>query len=154
MYFLKSYWFVAECQCSKEGSVGAECDIEGNCTCKDHVEGDKCSACEETYYNFPDCLGMIFRKVEMYVTKSHLLFQSANVIPMDRSIWFVPTMATAHAKMSSLEGIVMLQLVGRGNNIPFPWSFLSSCHTLYFPIAKKIYIWWKNTPKSWRNWIT
>ena len=51
--------FFEACECNDEGSKDKTCDKEGKCTCNDHVDGDKCSTCNEGYYKFPECLGKI-----------------------------------------------------------------------------------------------
>ena len=48
-----------ECQCSTEGSTGLQCDVNGKCPCKDFVEGDKCTICSKTSFDYPNCKGLL-----------------------------------------------------------------------------------------------
>ena len=50
---------LVECQCSKEGSADIQCDAEGKCKCQQNIEGDKCSECKTSYFNFPSCQGLL-----------------------------------------------------------------------------------------------
>ena len=56
-YRILTYFF-ADCECSKEGSIDVQCDQNGMCTCKDYVEGDKCTSCKENYIGYPSCEGL------------------------------------------------------------------------------------------------
>ena len=54
------YNFVG-CGCETQGTVGNTdtCDPNGQCTCKAHVEGDKCDECSAGYFSFPTCTGRL-----------------------------------------------------------------------------------------------
>ena len=44
------------CDCNPQGSASGSCDSDGKCTdCKPNVLGDKCTACRDGYYGYPDC---------------------------------------------------------------------------------------------------
>ena len=57
-FILQCNLLFAACECitqgEKEGSNG-ECNADGECSCKDNVEGAKCSECSAGYEEFPDC---------------------------------------------------------------------------------------------------
>ena len=56
-YFMLLY---TECNCNMEGSLKNTCEsVSGQCSCKLHVIGGKCTQCEEEYFGFPDCSGKI-----------------------------------------------------------------------------------------------
>ena len=76
--FLKSQKFcsVSECKCNSKGSTTLECGkINGNCSCKEgfrglkcdecipHVIGDKCDACQPSFFNYPSCQGLSINKI-------------------------------------------------------------------------------------------
>ena len=48
-----------DCNCIEEGSVGNKCDEIGQCNCKRHFEGLKCSRCKQYFFGFPSCKGNI-----------------------------------------------------------------------------------------------
>jgi len=41
------------CQCDPNGSVDLQCSLDGKCSCKEGVVGDKCDMCEANYWDFP-----------------------------------------------------------------------------------------------------
>ena len=43
------------CECHPEGSDGPNCSLNGICSCKKHVVGEKCDKCENGYANHPKC---------------------------------------------------------------------------------------------------
>ena len=47
--------FFKACECKEDGSVDENCDINGKCSCKPNVCGDKCDKCCPGYNNYPDC---------------------------------------------------------------------------------------------------
>ena len=47
--------FFLACECKLEASVDGTCDINGRCSCKEHVAGDKCEKCVDGYSNWPKC---------------------------------------------------------------------------------------------------
>ena len=54
MYIILLDFFKA-CECKEDGSVDENCDINGKCSCKPNVCGDKCDKCCPGYNNYPDC---------------------------------------------------------------------------------------------------
>lgn len=68
------YGFSAEgcipCDCDKFGSETFECDVNnGQCLCKDNVEGRRCDQCSENYHNLRDgcfacndCYGLVQKR--------------------------------------------------------------------------------------------
>ncbi|XP_061588324.1 laminin subunit alpha-3-like isoform X2 [Cololabis saira] len=45
-----------ECNCDKSGSTGSVCDpAGGQCPCRPHVIGQRCTKCATGYYGFPYC---------------------------------------------------------------------------------------------------
>ena len=36
-----------------------QCDVNGKCPCKDFVEGDKCTICSKTSFDYPNCKGLL-----------------------------------------------------------------------------------------------
>ena len=52
---------ISECKCDDEGSKDQKCDENGQCTCKDCIDGDKCTDCKVAYYKFPDCEGIVIK---------------------------------------------------------------------------------------------
>ena len=44
-----------DCECNKEGSINFLCNDDGICTCKNGIEGDRCSRCKQGYSGFPNC---------------------------------------------------------------------------------------------------
>ncbi|XP_034469915.1 laminin subunit alpha-3-like, partial [Hippoglossus hippoglossus] len=44
------------CDCEKSGSTGAACDpVGGQCPCRQHIIGRRCTKCATGYYSFPYC---------------------------------------------------------------------------------------------------
>ncbi|XP_062260014.1 laminin subunit alpha-3-like [Platichthys flesus] len=44
------------CDCEKSGSTGAACDpVGGQCPCRQHIIGRRCTKCATGYYGFPYC---------------------------------------------------------------------------------------------------
>ncbi|XP_060941018.1 laminin subunit alpha-3-like isoform X2 [Limanda limanda] len=44
------------CDCDKSGSTGAACDpVGGQCPCRQHIIGRRCTKCATGYYGFPYC---------------------------------------------------------------------------------------------------
>ena len=39
------------------GSKDSSCSENGQCDCMENIEGDKCDACKNGYFRFPDCKG-------------------------------------------------------------------------------------------------
>ena len=72
-FLMKSqfYLFVLDCKCDLNGSTTLQCDVHGDCNCREgftgskcgeckpNVIGDKCDACEPNYFNYPSCQGML-----------------------------------------------------------------------------------------------
>ena len=50
------------CNCNKDGSRLMNCDVSGQCECKENVGGDKCDACMSGFIGFPECKSM-FKKI-------------------------------------------------------------------------------------------
>ena len=47
---------MADCKCNLEGSNSPQCDINGRCSCKQHIKGKKCGKCKNfTRGQFPNC---------------------------------------------------------------------------------------------------
>ncbi|XP_008332400.1 laminin subunit alpha-3 isoform X3 [Cynoglossus semilaevis] len=45
-----------ECDCDTSGSTGSTCDpVVGQCPCRDHVIGRRCTKCATGFYGFPHC---------------------------------------------------------------------------------------------------
>ena len=82
-----------------QGFTGSKCD-----ECKPNITGDKCDTCDETFFNYPSCQGLSFRKlVYVFLKINHiLLFQTAIVTLMAQLHWNVTTMVLALAKMDML----------------------------------------------------
>ena len=67
--FLKKsiYSSFSDCECNPEGSIGLECDSNGECSCREgytgikcheclpNVVGDYCDKCQPKYFNYPSC---------------------------------------------------------------------------------------------------
>ena len=43
------------CECNISGSESIGCDLNGTCTCKENVTGNKCEFCTTGYFPFPVC---------------------------------------------------------------------------------------------------
>ena len=50
--------FFVDCECHEEGSMNQTCVDDGVCTCKEGIEGDRCSRCKPNHFNFPQCEGI------------------------------------------------------------------------------------------------
>ena len=53
------YLFVLDCKCDLNGSTTLQCDVHGDCNCREGFTGSKCDACEPNYFNYPSCQGML-----------------------------------------------------------------------------------------------
>ena len=54
--WLMLWYFYLECKCNKDGSmVITKCESDGQCSCKDNIDGLKCSKCKDGYFGFPNC---------------------------------------------------------------------------------------------------
>ena len=51
------YCYFSACSCDQKGSTSTSCDKNGNCKCKSHIVGPKCSKCEPGYFGYPNCQG-------------------------------------------------------------------------------------------------
>ena len=51
--------FCAACECNVEGSSDSTCNDDGQCTCKDEIEGANCDKCKDGYFDFPNCKGIL-----------------------------------------------------------------------------------------------
>ena len=50
------WYFNLECKCDKDGSIDTiTCTSDGECLCKDNIDGLKCSKCKDGYFGFPNC---------------------------------------------------------------------------------------------------
>ena len=58
---------ILDCECHKDGSVNSVCNQDGICTCKDDVEGDRCSRCKPNHFGFPSCQGKIWPFLSKYL---------------------------------------------------------------------------------------
>ena len=45
------------CNCNRVGSTGITCNDYGVCSCKANIINDKCTDCDDGYFNFPTCDG-------------------------------------------------------------------------------------------------
>ena len=43
------------CDCDTNGSIGTSCTNDGQCQCKQHIEGLQCQRCKDKYFGFPSC---------------------------------------------------------------------------------------------------
>ena len=43
------------CDCNTDGSIGTNCTNDGQCRCKEHIEGQQCQRCKDKYFGFPSC---------------------------------------------------------------------------------------------------
>ena len=46
---------ILACGCNDQGSVDESCDINGQCSCEENVDGLKCDACSTGFNGFPSC---------------------------------------------------------------------------------------------------
>ena len=63
-----------DCRCDPDGSVSPQCSDDGQCACKENVEGVRCDRCSENMYGLktdggqcrtcPGCYGLIQKKVD------------------------------------------------------------------------------------------
>ena len=53
-----SFFFNLACKCDEQGSLTELCDDDGKCDCKPNIVGEKCDACLDQFYSFPQCKGM------------------------------------------------------------------------------------------------
>ena len=51
--------FFTACACETKGTKdnSITCNDNGQCNCRENIEGGKCSRCSAGYYNFPVCTG-------------------------------------------------------------------------------------------------
>ena len=70
-----------DCKCDLEGSIGNNCDYDGNCTCANgNVIGDKCNSCADGFYGFPQCTqGRQLCKI-FYILKHALLLSRVGFV--------------------------------------------------------------------------
>ena len=50
-------FLIIDCECDRQGSLSQTCSRDGICSCKDGIEGDRCSRCQDNHYGFPLCQG-------------------------------------------------------------------------------------------------
>ena len=49
-----------DCECNLEGSINSVCNNDGLCSCKDGIDGDRCSRCKANMFGFPNCQGNFY----------------------------------------------------------------------------------------------